>query len=91
MIIWTPEAQVTFDAIFRFVEAQWGKRHAANFLSRTLRLLRTIEAQPYIGKEITPEGTRRAHISKYCSIHYLVSGDVIRIGYVWDNRQEPII
>lgn len=90
-IVWTDEAQQTFDYTTLQIEAKWGRKSAAKFVKETNNIINSISFQPYIYKASLVENVRQAFISRQTSMFYEVRSTYIVILYFWDNRQEPII
>lgn len=89
-IVWTDEAQQTFDDTLFQIEAKWGERSAGKFVKETNSIINSISSQPYIYKASLTENVRQAFISRQTSMFYEIRSTYIVILYFWDNRQEPI-
>ena len=90
-IIWSKNAQITFDAIVVYLENNFGKTIAKKFINKTNSTIHLIAKFPNLYKSVSlKQSIRKANISKVCSFYYEVNNKKIFILYFWDNRQEPI-
>ena len=90
-IIWSKNAQITFDAIVVYLENSFGNNIAKKFIAKVGSSIQVITSFPNLYQAISlKQNVRKATISKVCSFYHEVNGDTIVILYFWDNRQEPI-
>ena len=90
-IIWSKNAQITFDAIVVYLESSFGNNVAKKFIAKADSSIQTIASFPNLYKAISlKQNVRKATISKVCSFYYEINDNTIVILYFWDNRQEPI-
>lgn len=90
-IIWSKNAQITFDAIVVYLENSFGNNIAKKFIAKADSSIQTIASFPNLYKAISlKQNVRKATISKVCSFYYEINDNTIVILYFWDNRQEPI-
>ena len=90
-IIWSKNAQITFEAVVVYLEDNFGVNIAKKFIAKTNSSIHVIASFPNLYKAISlKQNVRKATISKICSFYYEVNEDTIVILYFWDNRQEPI-
>ena len=90
-IIWSKNAQITFDAIVVYLENSFGNDVAVKFIAKTGSSIQAITSFPNLYKAISlKQNVRKATISKVCSFYYEINDNTIVILYFWDNRQEPI-
>jgi plasmid stabilization system protein ParE len=90
-IMWTPEAEQTFEATFNQIEAKWGSASAKKFVQTANRIVATISTQPYMFIASYTTNVRRATVTKQTSMFYEVHTAHITILFFWDNRQEPLL
>lgn len=90
-IVWSDEAQQTFDDTILQIEAKWGERSAEKFVKEANKVINSISFQPYLYKASLAENVRQAFISRQTSMFYEVHSNHIVILYFWDNRQEPML
>lgn len=89
-IIWSKNAQITFDAIVLYLENSFGNHVAKKFIAKADSSIQSIAAFPNLYRAISlKQSVRKATISKVCSFYYEINSDTIIILYFWDNRQEP--
>lgn len=90
-IIWSKNAQITFDAIVVYLENNFGNNVAKKFIDKADSSIQAIAAFPNLYKTISlTQSVRKGTISKVCSFYYEINDNAIVILYFWDNRQEPI-
>jgi plasmid stabilization system protein ParE len=90
-IIWSKNAEITFDLLVNQLENNFGKLTAKKFITKTHKTILTLSLYPYIFKKTSfQENIRKATISKQCSLYYEVNKNEIQLLYFWDNRQEPL-
>ncbi|MFD2873603.1 type II toxin-antitoxin system RelE/ParE family toxin [Mucilaginibacter ximonensis] len=90
-VVFTDEADDTFDLIGRQILERWGEQELFKFRSRVYKVIDTISKSPLIFQVV--DGTanlRKAVIHGNCSIFYEIKGNIISISFFWDNRQDPI-
>lgn len=90
-IIWSINAQITFDTIVVYLENSFGNNVTKKFIAKTDSSIQAIASFPDLYKAISlKQNVRKATISKVCSFYYEINDNTIVILYFWDNRQEPI-
>jgi len=90
-IIWSKNAQITFDAIVVYLENSFGNNVAKKFIAKADSSIQGIASFPNLYKAISlKQNVRKATISKVCSFYYEINDNTVVILYFWDNRQEPI-
>jgi plasmid stabilization system protein ParE len=90
-VIFTDEANDTFESIGEQIRAKWGDKELNEFRKRTYKVVETISKFPLVFQAAgKTESVRKAFIHKNCSMLYEIKSDRIEILFFWDNRQEPI-
>jgi len=90
-IVYTPNAQNTFIAIYNFIEDRFGIRLADKFLSDAEKIIALISENPLMFRASQFDTNARVgFISRQTSLFYYVSEETIYLLFFWDNRQEPI-
>ena len=90
-LVWSENAELTFDAIVIFIETTWGENSARKFVKPVNQLLLNLSNNPYVFKSTTLESNIRiAFITPQCSLVYKIHTNYIYLLYFWDNRQQPI-
>ena len=90
-IVWTDDAQETFDYIVNFIEYKWGQASAEKFVKTAHKSINAISAQPYLYIASISSNVRKAVITKQTSMFYEVHDTHVTVLFFWDNRQEPIL
>lgn len=89
-IVWSQNAESTFDAIYQFVMEQWGIEIAEKMRFQTLKLLNQISEYPFSFQESLIKNVRKVVVSKYTSFFYEVFIKYILLVFFWDNWQQTI-
>ena len=90
-IIFTDEANDTFESIGEQIRVRWGDREVNEFRKRTYQVVEIIRKFPMVFQTAgKTENIRKAFIYKNCSMLYELKADRIEILFFWDNRQEPL-
>lgn len=91
-MIWSENAEISFDKIVLYIEAKYGVVSAEKFIRKVDSVIHSISKQPYIYKSSNFNNQhRKATITKQCSLIYEINKENILLSYFWDNRQEPLI
>lgn len=91
-VVWSENAETTFDVIVLYIEAKFGVISAKKFIAKVDSVIHSISNQPYIYKSSNFNNkVRKATITKQCSLFYEINKETIQLSYFWDNRQEPMI
>jgi plasmid stabilization system protein ParE len=90
-VIFSAEADETFESIGEQIRARWGERDVNEFRKRVYKVVDTISKFPSIFQAVdNTETVRKAFIHKNCSMFYRVDSSYIEVLFFWDNRQDPI-
>lgn len=90
-IVYTPNAQNTFIAIYNSIEDRFGIRSADKFLTDAEKTIELIAKNPLMFRASQFDiNARIGFISRQTSLFYYVSEETIYLLFFWDNRQEPI-
>ena len=90
-IVWSNNAEFTFDAVVTFIENSWGENSARKFVTRANQILLNLSEHPYLFKSISAENNVRIGIiTPQVSVVYRIHTTHIYLLYFWDNRQQPI-
>lgn len=87
-IFWTSEAINNLDSILSYLKNSWTQRETENFKNRLSKQLILIQQNPYLFP-ISQYNSRlrRAVLSKQITVFYEVSGLVIYLLYLFNNKQ----
>ncbi len=89
-IIWSPSAENDFGNILDYLDRNWGKKVASNFVDLSENLLNHISNNPrqfpiiYKRKKV-----RKCVITKHNSLFYRDGKTNIEILRIYDTRQDP--
>jgi plasmid stabilization system protein ParE len=76
--------------LLSYLEAEWGKTVADNFLKEIENRLDTLSEQPYMGVPSDPsEEVRSILITKHNRLYYRIKEGVIEILNMYDTRMNP--
>lgn len=90
-IIWSKNAQITFDSVVNYLELHFGVLTAKKFIVKTDSRIKSIANFPQVYKAVSfKHNVRKAIVTKQCSFYYEIYSDKIVILYFWDNRQDTI-
>ena len=90
-VVWSENAETTFDVIVLYIEAKFGVISAKKFIRKVDFVIHSISKQPYIYKSSNFNNkVRKATITKQCSLFYEINKETIQLSYFWNNRQEPM-
>lgn len=91
-IVFTKEAEETFDLIVNQLLDRWGLKTVLKFQELTSVCLDKIQGNPYLYQEIEElTQIRRCIIHANCSILYHISSSKVEVLCFWDNRQNPLL
>ena len=90
-VVFTDEADDTFDSIGNQILKRWGERELLNFRRRVYDVVEVISRSPLIFRSVSNnDNIRKAVVHKNCSMFYEIKEQRIDILFFWDNRQDPI-
>jgi plasmid stabilization system protein ParE len=90
-IRWSPNSEITFDAIYHFILEQWSFEIAEELRLKIYNVLDKISIHPFLFQESPILNVRKEVISKYTSLFYEVFENHIFLVFFWDNRQQPFL
>lgn len=91
-VVFTEEADDTFDSIGNQILKRWGERELLNFRRRVYDVVEVISRSPLIFRSVNNnDSIRKAVVHKNCSMFYEIKEQRIDILFFWDNRQDPIL
>lgn len=90
-LVFTNEAEETFDLIVDQLLAHWGIETVLKFQELTSICLEKISQNPLLYQVVEEKmGIRRCVVHLNCSILYHISSTKVEIICFWDNRQSPV-
>lgn len=89
-VVWSDEASKNVDAILAYLEREWDRKTANDFLGELLKRVGLIVRQPEaFQKSESVKNARRSVLNKQITIYYRVDGQEVEILFLFDNRQDP--
>jgi plasmid stabilization system protein ParE len=87
-IFWTSEAINNLESILSYLKNSWTQRETENFKNRLSKQLILIQQNPYLFP-ISQYNSRlrKAVLSKQITVFYEVSGQIIYLIYLFNNKQ----
>jgi plasmid stabilization system protein ParE len=89
IVEWTPEAEVTFDEIVKYLETEFGDLSVSKFISRVRKVLEEISEFPDVFHMSKTENVRKAFVSRQTSLYYRTNGSRIEVLTFWNNNKGP--
>ncbi len=90
-VVFTPESELTFEAISEQLLNRWGIKQAIEFQRLVENGINLISTNPFIFQIIEENHqVRKDYIHKNCSIIYRINELKIEVICFYDNRQEPL-
>lgn len=87
-VIWTKEAQISFENIVDFLMASWTEKEASSFIDMVETTIFQIKKHPHMFKiSEYDRQSREAFITKHTTMFYREIGNSIEIEYFWGNFQ----
>ena len=90
-IIWSPEAEDTFDCILEYLEKNWTRKEIIKFIKETERTIEFLKQNPYLFRASEKENIHEVLISKQNLLLYQVSSKdrkVELLGF-WVTKKNP--
>ena len=88
-IFWTNEALDNLEEILDYLNFRWTEREVNNFLDRLSKQISLIEQNPKLFPiSLYNPRLRKAVLSKQTTIFYEVSGPVIYLVYLFNNKRD---
>ena len=72
-IIWSPEAEKTFDEVIEYLERKWSKKEIKNFIKKTEEIISIRQNNPYLFKGLEKVSIYEALIGKQNLLIYQVN------------------
>lgn len=88
-VLWTTEAEDSFDEIFEYLSRKWSQSVAQDFALRVNELIGIISKKPRIFKRSKSKLVYQALVTKQVSLFYVVKDEQLILLSFWDNRQDP--
>jgi plasmid stabilization system protein ParE len=88
-IIWTPEAEETFDAIINYLENNWTEREIEYFINTTNKVIELLAENPKIYRKTNRKNIHEALVTPHNLLIYKINTTHIDLLMFWDTRQNP--
>jgi hypothetical protein len=88
-IVWTTEADQTYQQILEYLQAKWTEREIYNFITRTETILFFISQNPLQYSYSKKNDVNKCVVRKQVSLYYQIKQDTVELISFWDTRQDP--
>jgi plasmid stabilization system protein ParE len=88
-ILWSPQANHTYQQILEYLQERWTEREIKNFIDRTETVLSFISQNPYLYRYSKQNDSYKCVVTEQTSLIYQINQDKIELLTFWDNRQDP--
>ncbi len=88
-VIWTPEAESTFEGVIEYLERKWTDQEIANFINATNRVVEFISEHPRMFRKTNKRNVHEALVTPHNLLIYKVYPTRIDLLTFWDTRQHP--
>lgn len=88
-VIWTPQAEQTFETVLDYLEMEWSEKEKVNFVKATDKIIQLISRQPYLFRRVSKPGFREALVTKHNLLLYKIKENSIDLITFWDTRKDP--
>ncbi|WP_159076284.1 type II toxin-antitoxin system RelE/ParE family toxin [Flagellimonas amoyensis] len=89
-VVWTFEAEKSFNAILDYLMEVWSQKEALAFIDLVEETIENIRTYPEMFK-VSPYNrvSREAFITKHTTMFYRILDELIEVEYFWGNFQDP--
>ena len=90
-IIWSPEAEKTFDEVIEYLQNNWTKKEIKNFIKKTEEIILILHNNPYLFRGSEKVSIYEALIGKQNLLIYQINESKKKVELLnfWDTRQNP--
>lgn len=90
-IIWSPEAEKTFEEIINYLEINWSEKEIRKFVSETEKIIFLLQQNPFLFRGSEKENVYEALIGKQNLLLYQIieNSKKVELLSFWDARQNP--
>ena len=91
-IIWSPEAEKTFEAIIDYLEKHWTEREIRKFVLSTQKTVSLLQQNPFLFRGSEKATIYEVLVSKHNLLLYQISENSKKVELLsfWDTRQNPL-
>jgi len=88
-VLWTLEAERTFNDIIDYLIKKWSQNDANNFVDLTMNVINLISRHPKMFRKVNQSGMHEALITKHQLLIYQIYDEKIVLFAFWDTRKNP--
>lgn len=90
-IIWSPEAEASFQKIVEYLHEYWSSKEIIRFIQRTEDVVFLLERNPYLFRGSDKENIFEVLVTKQNLLLYQIIESSKRVELIsfWDTRQNP--
>ncbi len=88
-VVWTPEAEATFDAIIKYLEVDWTDKEITYFINSTERVIKLVSEHPKMYRKTNKKHIHEALITPHNLLIYKIYPSRIDLLTFWDTRKSP--
>ena len=90
-VIWSPEAEATFDKIIEYLHEYWTSKEIIRFIKRTEDVVFLLGQNPYLFRGSDKENVYEVLVTKQNLLLYQIIESTKRVELIsfWDTRQNP--
>jgi plasmid stabilization system protein ParE len=89
VVIWTPEAEETFDSVIEYLERRWTENEIDQFINSTNKIINLISEHPRMYRKTNKGNVHEALITSHNLLIYKVYPSRINLLLFWDTRRNP--
>lgn len=88
-VIWTEEASEGLNEIMDYLLNKWSERSLKKFLAKLEKRMVLLAENPYLFPVSEKQGNvRRTVLNKHTSIYYRITGKIVELVSIVDNRKD---
>ena len=88
-IIWTPQAQITFNNVIDYLQNKWTEKEIVKFVESTERVIEYISQNPKMFRRTNKINVFEALVTPHNLLIYKVFSGKIYLITFWDTRRNP--
>lgn len=88
-VVWSPEAEESFDEIIQYLEARFGDLSVTKFILHVQDVLSEIAKFPFLFEAAHQNDVRKGFVSRQTTLYYRVQNEKIELLSFWNNQHNP--
>jgi plasmid stabilization system protein ParE len=90
-IIWSPQAELTFENVINYLSENWTIKQVENLLSRTNKLIGLISKNPFLFRGSEKQKIHEVLVTKHNLLLYQINETELKVELLafFDTRQNP--